>query len=68
MENFRIDFTPKEQKAMVKFQNKHARCGFKDAIGGKFQYIFCPTGVGIFIRIKCNVCNEWRDITDLDAW
>ena len=67
MEDFKIDFTLKELKAMNKFHKTHKKCG-DGTPTGKFTYMFTPVGIGICTVIKCNACDKWKDITDMDSW
>ena len=50
------------------FQEKHKECEFTSTIGGKFSYIFTPTGLGPVIEIRCNACDEIKDVTNIDDW
>lgn len=38
------------------------------AMGQQFTYIIAPGGLGPLVSIKCNFCNEVKDITDTDSW
>ena len=37
------------------------------AIGGKFTWLFTPTGLGCILRLKC-ACGEEIDLTDYENW
>lgn len=51
------------------FKDKHAEsCPGISTIGGKFTYIFTPTGIGTAIVVRCNACGEEEDITDINSW
>ena len=64
---FRLD--PVELARLTAFKEKHAKsCPAITTIGGKFTYIFTPTGVGTAIVVRCNACGEEKDITDVDSW
>jgi hypothetical protein len=41
------------------FSDKY--CG---AVGGHLNYTFIPTGIGVFIEVKC-VCGEKLDISEI---
>lgn len=69
MKDFKIEFSTKEQRRMERFEEKHKHPDMAPATaGGKFVYSFNPTGVGIFISIKCLACKEENDITDMENW
>jgi ribosomal protein S27E len=38
------------------------------AMGHQFTYMITPGGLGSLVSIKCNLCNEVKDITDTDSW
>lgn len=64
---FRLD--PIELARLTAFKEKHAEsCPAITAIGGKFTYIFTPTGIGTAIVVRCNACGEEKDITDVNSW
>lgn len=64
---FRLDLI--EQGRLEAFKEKHAEsCPGITTIGGKFTYIFTPTGIGTAIIVRCNACGEEKDITDVDSW
>jgi len=68
---FELDET--ELKKFKKWKERHNKtCPFKNpmkqgAIGGRFTYSFCPTGVGVTTVVKC-ACGEKIDLTDYDNW
>lgn len=66
MMNFCLDDI--EEKSANKFIDKHKDCYLKSTIGGKFTFIITPTGLGLIVSIKCNVCNEEEDITNCTNW
>lgn len=69
MKDFKIEFSDKEQKRMKRFEEDHRHPDMTPATaGGKFVYSFNPTGIGIFINIKCLACNKEKDITDMEHW
>ncbi|KQO18045.1 hypothetical protein [Paenibacillus sp. Leaf72] len=39
-------------------------CHTTDATEAKFAYIFIPTGLGIIIKVTCDICNRVLDLTD----
>lgn len=38
------------------------------AIGGRFSYIFTPTGIGTAVTIRDGLTGEEKNITDYDTW
>lgn len=69
MKDFKIEFSEKEQGRMENFEKLHKHPNITPAmVGGKFVYSFNPTGIGIFINIKCLACNKGEDITDMENW
>ncbi len=36
-------------------------------IGGKYSYVFIPTGLGMIKRVEC-ICGDVLDLTDVDKW
>lgn len=65
--------TQDEYKKFSDWKKEHnKKCKFSDsmsggAIGGRFTYIFTPTGVGTATTVKC-ACGEECDLTDYDMW
>lgn len=39
-------------------------CTARDVSGAKFAYTFIPTGLGLVITVKCDVCERTLDLTD----
>ena len=37
------------------------------AIGGRFSFVFTPTGIGTFIVVRCADDNTELDLTDYDT-
>ena len=61
--------SPIELARLKAFKDKHAEsCPGITTIGGKFTYIFTPTGIGTAVVVRCNACGEEKDITDIDSW
>jgi len=57
-----------EQIRVKEFIEKHKGCCCKDAMCQKFEYRFYPGGIGTNIIIKCLICKEEEDVTDIDCW
>ena len=66
----RFELSKEEKELAEKFEKKHLDCARKHSstIGGAISYCFTPTGVGVSVAVKCNVCNEIEDITDYGDW
>lgn len=39
-------------------------CKAVDVTGGKFAYTFMPTGVGVVIKVHCDICKRELDLTE----
>jgi hypothetical protein len=39
-------------------------CEAVDPTGAKLAYTFIPTGIGLIIKVKCDICNRELDLTD----
>lgn len=39
-------------------------CEAVDVAGAKFAYTFIPTGLGLVIEVKCDICNRKLDLSD----
>ena len=66
-----ITFTisDQEEKKLIKWkQQHHCKAINKQATeGGRFTYIFTPTGLGICTTVKC-MCGEKINLTDTNDW
>lgn len=60
--------TPNEVDEYNKFIEEHKNCKCSATIGGKISVIFTPTGLGDAKSVKCNVCGEEKEITDVSNW
>ena len=60
--------TPNEVDEYNKFIDEHKNCKCSATIGGKISVIFTPTGLGDAKSVKCNVCGEEKEITDVSNW
>ena len=65
MNNFTL--TDKQIEDFQKFRNEHNEC-VDPTIGGKFSFIFTPTGLGNIVEVQCNICKENKDITEYEYW
>lgn len=66
MNNFIL--TEKQLESFHNFRKNHNHNNNDSTIGGKFSFIFTPTGLGNIIEIQCNICKEKIDLTDYDKW
>lgn len=58
-------FTEEDKTQIKEFEDKHwHREG--PSCGDSFDYIFCPTGIGLIKKVKCNYCGEELDLSELD--
>lgn len=67
--NFTI--TGAELEAVERFKTKHrASCASKQNLtaGEYWSYTFIPGGIGTVIIVKCNLCGEEEDVTDVSNW
>lgn len=67
--NFTI--TGAELEAVEEFKTKHrASCASKRNLtaGEYWSYTFIPGGIGTVIIVKCNLCGEEEDVTDVSNW
>jgi hypothetical protein len=39
-------------------------CKAIDVTGAKFAYTFIPTGIGLVIKVQCDICNRILDLTE----
>lgn len=58
----------REEQDYKEFCQKHRDCEFTSTLGGKISVTFVPAGLGSYISLKCNVCGETKDITDISDW
>lgn len=71
----KFELNDNEEKAAKEFYQKHKDCCSKllgkpiySTTGGGFSYIITPTGLGLCTIIRCNSCDEEKDITDSNNW
>lgn len=57
-----------EEEEYKNFILTHKKCKCAATIGGKISIIFTPTGLGNAITMRCNVCDEEKEITDVSNW
>ena len=64
-----FDLNEKEEQSIVDWMAKQKTKKEKlTTIGGRFSYIFTPTGVGNGIQVRDNLLDETFDATDYDCW
>ncbi|MHA6530948.1 hypothetical protein [Paenibacillus sp. BAC0078] len=39
-------------------------CVAKDVAGAKFAYTFIPTGLGLVVKVQCDVCKRELDLSE----
>lgn len=39
-------------------------CNPTDVTGAKFAYTFIPSGIGLVIKVECNICKRVLDLTE----
>lgn len=39
-------------------------CAAEDVAGAKFAYTFIPTGLGLIIKVQCDVCKRELDLSE----
>ncbi|MEI2395183.1 hypothetical protein [Paenibacillus phytohabitans] len=39
-------------------------CIAKDVAGAKFAYTFIPSGLGLVIKVQCDICGRELDLSD----
>lgn len=60
-----IDFSDVELKRYRDFRDKHYK---KCNNGNRYIYTLTGCGIGTAIEIKCPICGEEEDITDVESW
>lgn len=69
MKEFKHEFSEKEEKKLEAFYRKHKHQKLTPpTAGGRFIYIFNPTGVGTYVSVKCLACEKENDITNMESW
>ena len=73
MENKKLTFeiSGVELERIEEFKKKHRETCTKRqnlTLGEYWTYSFIPTGLGTCVEIKCNLCGETKDVTDIDCW
>lgn len=68
MNAFKFNKVEKERADKFIRQHKSCRDKYPTTIGGTISYILTPTGVGTSIEIRCNICKDLINITDLNSW
>lgn len=49
---------------MVRKLNDWDSCKPVDVTGAKFAYTFIPTGIGLVIQVKCDVCERTLSLSE----
>ena len=66
--NISVTLSPKEKNNLNKFHIKHNKCKSNLAIGVRFTYLITPSGLGTFVSVRCNICNDIKNINDFEDW
>lgn len=56
-----------EQDAKVAAMQKN-RKPYYGAAGGEYVYTYCPTTIGVVVKVRNDVTNEEIDLSDYDNW
>ena len=58
-----------EYERAKSFTDKHRKCFVNHGLGSNnIEYIFCSTGIGDIVKIRCTECEEVEDVTDIGSW
>ena len=58
-----------EYESANKFVEKHRKCFVNRGLGSNnIEYIFCSTGIGDIVKIRCSECGIEEELTDYDSW
>jgi len=71
MKTLTFNISDKECESIENFKKKHREsCVSKQnlTLGEYWTYSFLPTGLGSVVKIKCNLCVEEEDVTDVSNW
>jgi len=63
-------FSDKERTADTAFRRRHyeMHTPHTKASGNTYIYTLTGTGIGTCVKVKCPVCGEEEDITDIGSW
>lgn len=66
-----MELDEKQKIKFAKWKKKHdKKCEYRiksPTEGGRFTYMFTPTGLGMIIRVRC-LCGKEIDLTDSENW
>ena len=64
----KFSLTDEEEKKFIKWRKKHkCSCKIEPTEGGKNEFIFRPTGLGINITARC-ICGKEINLTNSNSW
>ena len=66
-----MNMSDKEYEAAKAFREKHWQMhngGQSKGVANTYQYELTGTVIGTCIKIRCPICGEEKDITDIDSW
>jgi hypothetical protein len=62
-----VELTDAQDKQLTDWMN-NLPPAYTGAIGGRFEYIINPTGVGLIIKVRDAVTKSEIDLTDYRDW
>ena len=71
LRNSLMNMSDKEYEADRQFRTRHWAMhngGKSKCDGNTYWYELSGTGIGTCIKIKCPICGEEKDITNIDSW
>lgn len=71
LRNSLMNMSDKEYEADRQFRTRHWAMhngGKSKCDGNTYWYELSGTGIGTCIKIKCPICGEEKDITDIGSW
>ena len=63
-----FEMNEKEYEDAKLFVLEHQNCNTTSAMSERFSYTFIPGGVGTCVNVKCIICGNEKNITDVDSW
>lgn len=68
-ERIMFELDKEQVKELIEWKKTH-KCSdeYTVAVGGQYDYIFSPTGLGMHCEIYCNACGSSINLTDSDNW
>lgn len=63
----KFELTEEQEKKYNEWKSTHKKVD-GGAIGGRYSFIFSPTGVGVFVRVEDAATGKYLDLNDYDAF